>query len=83
MNVLSQEKTFQWKNVLFTVPDLQVLISGGSSNQKIDKSKKDKNKKADFKREKSKDAPESHAELDSRLLSALLTVSLNVLILAN
>ncbi|KAI9119728.1 hypothetical protein K1719_009117 [Acacia pycnantha] len=46
----------------------KVLISGATSNQNIDK-----RKKANFKGEKLKDAPESHAELDSRLLSVLLT----------
>ncbi|MED6118926.1 hypothetical protein PIB30_007086 [Stylosanthes scabra] len=46
----------------------KVLISSASSNQKFDKSSK-----ANPKEQKSKGASESHAELDSRLLSALLT----------
>ncbi|KAL1293724.1 hypothetical protein AAHE18_19G092200 [Arachis hypogaea] len=46
----------------------KVLISSASSNQKLDKSSK-----ANPKEQKSKSTPESHAELDSRLLSALLT----------
>ncbi|KAG5008950.1 hypothetical protein JHK87_017465 [Glycine soja] len=47
---------------------LQVLISGTSSNQKFDKSSK-----ANPKEEKSRESSESHVELDSRLLSSLLT----------
>ncbi|MED6199351.1 auxilin-like clathrin-binding protein required for normal clathrin function [Stylosanthes scabra] len=46
----------------------KVLISSASSNQKFDKSSK-----ANPKEQKSKGTSESHAELDSRLLSALLT----------
>ncbi|KAJ1407043.1 CCAAT-binding factor [Sesbania bispinosa] len=46
----------------------KVLINGASSNEKFDK-----NGKVNPKEEKSKGLSESHAELDSRLLSALLT----------
>ncbi|KAK7349332.1 hypothetical protein VNO77_06613 [Canavalia gladiata] len=46
----------------------KVLITGASSNQKFDKSSK-----ANPKEGKSKELSESHVELDSRLLSALLT----------
>ncbi|TKY64219.1 CCAAT/enhancer-binding protein zeta [Spatholobus suberectus] len=46
----------------------KVLITAASSNQKSDKSCK-----ANPKEEKSKELSESHVELDSRLLSALLT----------
>ncbi|KAF7843646.1 CCAAT/enhancer-binding protein zeta [Senna tora] len=46
----------------------KILITGATSNQKIDKSNK-----VNLKDEKSKDSPELHAELDSRLLSVLLT----------
>lgn len=60
------------KDTTFTALDLQVLITGASSNQKIDR-----NSKSTLKDEKSKGSPESHTELDSRLLSALLTVSIN------
>ncbi|KAL2336371.1 hypothetical protein Fmac_010817 [Flemingia macrophylla] len=47
----------------------KVLITGASNNQK----KFDKYGKANPKEEKSKELSESHVELDSRLLSALLT----------
>ncbi|KAH1149412.1 hypothetical protein GLYMA_16G012100v4 [Glycine max] len=46
----------------------KVLISGASSNHKFDKRSKAKPKE-----EKSKESSESHVELDSRLLSSLLT----------
>jgi len=58
----------------FTIRDLQVLISGTSSNQKFDKSSK-----ANRKEEKSRESSESHVELDSRLLSSLLTVSMIII----
>ncbi|KAJ1408291.1 CCAAT-binding factor [Sesbania bispinosa] len=53
---------------IFTIRVLQVLITRASSNEKLDK-----NGKVNPKEEKSKGLSESHAELDSRLLSALLT----------
>ncbi|CAJ1950681.1 unnamed protein product [Sphenostylis stenocarpa] len=46
----------------------KVLITGAISNQKVDKSGK-----GNAKEDKSKDLSESHVELDSRLLSVLLT----------
>lgn len=59
------------KRNAFTIRDLQVLITGASSNKKFDKSTKENPKE-----KKSEGTPEPHAELDSRLLSALLTVSI-------
>ncbi|KAK9672227.1 hypothetical protein RND81_12G086000 [Saponaria officinalis] len=49
----------------------KVLVSGTDTDQKIDKSKA--MKKSSAKDKKMQDASESHMEMDSRLLSALLT----------
>ncbi|KOM57021.1 hypothetical protein LR48_Vigan11g005300 [Vigna angularis] len=52
----------------------KVLITNATSNQKLDKSGKGKGKgKGNAKEDKSKELSESHVELDSRLLSVLLT----------
>lgn len=57
----------------------QVLISEAGGDQKIDKSSKAGGKtSSSFKNNKAKDAMESHVEMDSRLLSVLLTVSMNI-----
>ncbi|XP_014516583.1 CCAAT/enhancer-binding protein zeta [Vigna radiata var. radiata] len=50
----------------------KVLITNATSNQKLDKSSKGKGK-GNAKEDKSKELSESHVELDSRLLSVLLT----------
>ncbi|XP_074288281.1 protein SLOW WALKER 2 [Silene latifolia] len=49
----------------------KVLVSGTGDDPKVEKSKE--KKKSSAKDNKGKDASESHVELDSRLLSALLT----------
>ena len=54
----------------------QVLISGAVSGQKDKKG--GETKKSTRKDNKSQELSESHVELDSRLLSALLTVSVNL-----
>lgn len=65
--------------VYLSSKSFQVLITDATSNQKLDKSGKGK---GNAKEGKSKDLSESHVELDSRLLSVLLTVNM-IIIYAN
>jgi ribosome biogenesis protein MAK21 len=59
-------------------PQSQVLITEAGSSKKMDKSSKtERNTSGSSKENEIKSSPESHIELDSRLLSALLTVSIN------
>lgn len=61
----------------------QVLSTEADADQKKDKSGKALNEKAygSHKDSKMKSSSETHVELDSRLLSALLTVSISLFIL--
>lgn len=60
---------------------LQVLINEAENSQKMDKSgkAKDTNASSPVKELKVESSSESYVEMDSRLLSALLTVSINLL----
>ena len=62
------------------ISQFQVLINEAGADQKIDQSGKAGDRKAHSsqKDSKVKSSSETHVELDSRLLSALLTVSTKV-----
>ena len=67
-----------WPLICVDKPQSQVLITEAGSSKKMDKSSKaERNTSGSSKENEIKSSPESHIELDSRLLSALLTVSIN------
>lgn len=70
------------RELKFLQSQLQLLITEASGEQNMDKNSKKEDKKSTFTKEsKAESQPESRVELDSRLLSALLTVSIDLLFL--
>lgn len=69
---------FHRKDLKYLNPPFQVLISEASKGPSVAKQSKDEKKSSSsLKENKPKSLSESHIGMDSRLLSALLTVGIN------